>query len=280
MEQERCVDLHTHTTASDGSMTPAELIRHAYGKGLAAVAITDHDTVEGVEQALTEGKKLGVEVIAGAEIGVDFSPEMHLLGFFFSGNYKPILKTLEELRQRREQRNPKIIKKLNELGFDITLGEVNSKAAGGNAGRPHIARLMLDKGYVGSMAEAFDKYLADGRPAFFRKDKLSPEEGITEIVRCGGVPVLAHPIYLDRSCEQLDQLLGGLKTIGLKGIEAIYTENTDEQTVGLLRLADKHGLMVSGGSDFHGSYKPDVEIGSGRGSLRVPYSLLEKLKRA
>jgi predicted metal-dependent phosphoesterase TrpH len=197
------IDLHTHTTASDGSMTPAELVRHAFYKGLAAVAVTDHDTLNGVEEALEEGKRLGIEVIAGVEISVSFTPEMHLLGYFFHGYHSSILKTLEELQEKREQRNPRIVNKLNELGFDITMSEVNSLAAGGIVGRPHIARAMIDKGYVASIEEAFDKYLASGRPAYFKKDKLTPAEGISEITRAGGVPVLAHPIYLQLSASSL-----------------------------------------------------------------------------
>ena len=274
------IDLHTHTTASDGSMTPVELVRHAFEKCLAAIAVTDHDTISGVEQAIEEGKKLGIEVIPGVEISVSFDPEMHLLGYFLNGKYDSILKTLEELREKREQRNPRIVSKLNELGFDITLSEVNSLAAGGIVGRPHIARVLVDKGYVASIAEAFDKYLASGKPAYFKKEKLTPEEGISEITRAGGVPVLAHPIYLNMSTDQLDGLLEQLAGMGLKGIEAYYAENTAEQTEVLLQLAQKHKLLVTGGSDFHGRFKPDIEIGSGRGSLKVPYSLLERLKQA
>lgn len=301
--QERIIDLHTHTTASDGSMTPAELVRHACEKGLSAVAITDHDTISGVEAAVEEGGRLGIEVIPGVEISVDFSKwggsrgasspdsftmkypapssvEMHLLGYFFTGRYPSIMKTLEELRRKRERRNPKIVKKLNELGFDITLSEVNRLAAGGNAGRPHIARLMIEKGYVASLEEAFDKYLAAGKPAYFKKDKLTPAEGISEITNAGGVPVLAHPIYLFMSGEQLDILLEQLAAAGLKGIEAYYTDNTPEQTAEFLCLSKKHKLLPTGGSDFHGSFKPDIQIGRGRGSLKVPYHLLSALKRA
>jgi predicted metal-dependent phosphoesterase TrpH len=273
------IDLHTHSTASDGSMTPLELVRHASSKGLAAIAITDHDTVNGVAQAMEEGLKLGIEVIPGVEISVDFDPEMHLLGYFPNGHVYAILKTLEELREKREQRNPRIVNKLNELGLEITLSEVSKLALGGNVGRPHVARAMVNRGYVASIDEAFDKYLASGRPAYFKKDKLTPAEGIVEIVRAGGVPVLAHPIYLGMTGECLDQLLAELVGVGLMGIEAYYTENTPERTAELLQLAMKHKLLVTGGSDFHGGFKPDIEIGSGRGSLKIPYSLLSALKQ-
>ncbi len=273
------IDLHTHTTASDGSMTPADLIRHAFDKGLAAVAVTDHDTVSGIGQALEEGDRLGIEVIAGVEISVDFTTEMHLLGYFLNGHCEPILKTLEDLRERREERNPRIVNKLNELGFDITMEEVNGNAGGGNVGRPHIARVMIEKGYVNNIDEAFEKYLSSGRPAYFKKDKLLPQEGIAEITRSGGIPVLAHPFFIGLPYGQLDQLVKELAGYGLKGIEAYYSWHTEEQTSSLLRIARKHGLLVTGGSDFHGSFKPDIEIGTGTGSLKVPYSLLTGLKQ-
>ncbi len=272
------VDLHTHTTASDGRMTPAMLVRHAKSKGLRAIAITDHDTVDGVSEAVEEGKKLGVEVIPGLEISVDFNPEMHILGYFPKGDFSVMAEILAELRERRELRNPKIIGKLNEMGFRIGMDEVEAYTNGGLVGRPHIAQAMVDRGYAQSIQEAFDKYLAAGRPAYFKKDKLTPEQGIIEISAAGGIPVLAHPIYLYKSMEEMDSLLGHLADAGLKGIEALYSDNTEEQTAMSLELAARHKLAVTGGSDFHGEFRPDVEIGSGRGNLEIPYELLEKLK--
>ena len=274
------IDLHTHTTASDGSMTPAGLVSRAFERGLEAVAVTDHDTMGGVAAAVEEGKRLGIEVIPGVEISVDFQPEMHLLGYFFNNGYNSIYKSLKELRAKREQRNPKIIKKLNEMGFDITLSEAESLAPGGIVGRPHIARVMMDKGYVSGIGEAFEKYLASGRPAYFKKEKLTPEEGLSVIAEARGVPVLAHPIYLNMDSVQLDKLLEQMAGQGLKGVEAYYTYNTEEQTSELIRLAKKHNLLITGGSDFHGSFKPDIEIGSGKGALNVPYSLLAALRQA
>lgn len=274
----RIIDLHTHTRASDGSMSPRELVRYAKQRGLSAVAITDHDTVEGVGEALDEGRSIGLEVIAGLEISLDFEPEMHMLGYFFGDNYLNICSVLEELRKRREERNPKIIKKLNDMGFEITMEEVKSQAGQGVVGRPHIAKVMVEKGYVKSVRDAFDMYLGNGKPAYFKKDKLTPEEGIKEIIKAGGIPVLAHPIYLYKDFHELDELLLKLAAAGLKGIEAYYTDNSEADTHNLLRLAEKHSLLVTGGSDFHGSFKPDIEIGRGYGNLRVPYVLLEKLK--
>ncbi len=275
----RTIDLHTHSTASDGSFSPGELVRHAWENGLSAVALTDHDTVSGIEEALEMGKALGIEVIPGIEIGLEFKPEMHMLGYFFNNSYKKIGKVLDRLLNSREERNPRIIAKLNELGFNITMGDVRHNAGGSIIGRPHIAKALVDKGYVKDNNEAFEKYLASGKPAYFPKDKLTPAEGIGEILEAGGIPVLAHPIYLGMDYSRLDGLLADMKKAGLKGIEAYYTENRYEDTGNLLRFAIKHELIPTGGSDFHGSFKPDIEIGKGRGNLHVPYEVLESLKK-
>lgn len=274
----KLIDLHTHSTASDGSMTPRELVRYAAKKGLSAIAITDHDTVEGLSDAIDEAGKIGIEVIPGLEIGVDFMPEMHILGYFINGNYSSIEEILVRLIENRDQRNPKIIKKLNKMGFNITMEEVEEAANGLVVGRPHIAQVLMNKGYIKNVSEAFDKYLGSGKPAYYKKDRLTPEEGINEIIKAGGIPMLAHPIYLGLNLSQLDELLGTLVSIGLKGIEAYYTGNTKDDTGNLLRLAIKHNLLVTGGSDFHGSFKPDIDIGIGLGNLNIHYEVLEKLK--
>lgn len=275
---EKWIDLHTHSTASDGSMRPAELVRYARETGLAAIALTDHDSMGGVEEAIEEGKKIGVEVVAGVEIGVEFKPEMHMLGYFFGDSYENIREVLEELRQNREKRNPQMVEKLNEMGFAITMEEVREAAGGNVIGRPHIAKVLVDKGYAASVSEVFDKYLSAGRPAYFKKDRLTPGQGMQEILKAGGVPVLAHPLYLERDWDQLDELLAQLKQEGLKGLEVYYTDHPEEDVVQYRKLAEKHGLVMTGGSDFHGSFKPDIDLGKGRGNLKVPYELLEKLK--
>lgn len=276
----KLIDLHAHTTASDGSLTPAELVRHAKAAGLAAVAITDHDTVSGVADALCKGRECGITVLPGVEISVNFKPEMHILGYFHEHQYTAVSQSLEELRENREIRNPKIVKKLSELGFDISLEEAAAEAGGNIIGRPHIAKAMVKKGYVTSTEEAFEKYLASGRPAYVKKDKLTPEQGIELINSAGGIAVLAHPLFLGMEYSALDRLAGELKELGLGGIEAYYVEHTRRDTGVLLRLALRHGLLVTGGSDFHGSFKPGIELGTGRGSLAVPYELLEKLTAA
>ena len=275
---EKYIDLHTHTTASDGSMEPAELVRYAKYRGLAAVAITDHDTVDGLDEALAAGDEAGIEVIPGVEIGVDFDTEMHILGYFPCRTHSKIADTLRALRKNREERNPKIVNKLNEMGFRITMDEVKKEAQGNVVGRPHIAKVLVKKGFVNSIEEAFEKYLANGRPAYFKKDKLSPRQGIQEILQAGGIPVLAHPKHLHIDMAHLDTLLRELKMKGLKGIEAYYVDNTPIETGSFLRLAIKHDLIVTGGSDFHGRFKPNIEIGIGHGNLKVPYELLENLR--
>lgn len=277
---ERYIDLHTHSTASDGSMKPDELVRYAKVKNLAAIALTDHDTIDGLQDAIKEGQKIGIEVIPGVEISVDFEPEMHILGYFGGEAYKNIADTLAELRRSRDARNLKMLHKLNEMGFNITMEEVEQEAKGEIVARPHFARVLEKKGYVSSMREAFDKYLSSGKPAYFKKEKLTPVQGIQMIREVGGIPVLAHPIYLYKSPKELDELLGELAGSGLGGIEAVYVDNTEEDTGNLLRLAIKHKLLATGGSDFHGSFKNDIDIGVGRGNLKVPYELLEKLKAA
>lgn len=273
------IDLHTHSIASDGSMSPSELVTHAWENGLAALAVTDHDTVDGIAEALETGKRLGIEVLAGVEISVDFEPEMHLLGYFLKDNYHNIESVLEELRVKREERNPKMIEKLNELGFDITLEEVEREAKGRIVARPHIASVLYKKGYVSSIRDAFDRYISDGKPAFVKKDKLTPHEGITEIIKAGGIPVLAHPIFLGLTLEKLDGLVGRLVESGLMGIETYYVEHSQEDTGNLLRIAIKHDIIPTGGSDFHGTFKPDIKIGTGRGNLSVPYEVLERMKK-
>jgi len=201
-----------------------------------------------------------------------------LLGYFFGETYLILNLFLRGLREKREKRNPKIIENLNRMGFDITIDEVVAEAQGRVVARPHIASVMVKKGYVESVAEAFEKYLANGKPAYVKRETLTPEEGIKVIRDAGGIPVLAHPIYLGLTLEELDELVARLVAAGLKGIEAYYVDNTIFDTINLLKLAAKYDIVVTGGSDFHGRFKPDISIGKGRGNLKVPYEFLERLK--
>lgn len=271
------IDLHTHTTASDGSLEPAELVRLAHRQGLRVIAITDHDTVDGIDEALKEGDMLGLTVIPGVEISVDFDPEMHILGYFDRSSYNTINAELKTLRENRNVRNPRIISKLNEMGFDISLEEAAKEASGGVVGRPHIAAVMIKKGYVASVEEAFDKYLSSGKPAYFKKEKLTPQAGIALIAAAGGAAVLAHPVHLYMNYSRLDSLLAELKAFGLMGIEAYYADNSGRDTGMMLRLAIKHGLLTTGGSDFHGSFRDGISLGVGKGNLHIPYEIFDSL---
>lgn len=274
------IDLHVHTTASDGTMTPRELVFYAAAKGLKAVAVTDHDTVDGVAEALDAGKEAGIKVVPGVEIGVDYPGEMHILGYFIDYKNPRLVEGLEKLRLFRENRNPQMVEKLREIGFDITMEEINDAAGGNIIGRPHFASVLVRKGYVKDNKEAFELYLAAGKPAYVKKDRLTPKEGIELITGAGGIPVLAHPKYLrvDEGRE-LGHLINELKQYGLQGIEVYYSEHSIEETERFYRLAVANNLIITGGTDFHGTNKADIEIGIGRGNLAVSYDLMEQFKK-
>lgn len=276
------VDLHTHSTASDGTLTPSQLVTAACEQGLKAIALTDHDTVAGVAEALAKGEELGIEVIPGVEISVDHpGGELHLLGYFLDLTCPQLQETLAKLQAYREQRNPQMIAKLQAHNFDITMDEVTAVAGGTVIGRPHMAAVMVAKGYVSNTAEAFEKYLASGRPAYVKKQRLSPEEGINLVLAAKGIPVLAHPKYLpEQSVPELDALIAKLKNLGLRGLEVVYTTHDSAEQHTYRQLAKKYNLIVTGGTDFHGANKPDIKLGIGMGALRVPYAVVDKMKEA
>lgn len=274
------IDLHVHTTASDGTLTPQEVVAYAKKENIEAIAITDHDTVAGIGAAILASETLGVKVIPGVEISVDHAgQEMHILGYFLHVNSPDLQQSLNELQRYREERNPKIVKKLQELGMKITLSEVMAEAGGQIVGRPHFAALLVKKGFVRDKQEAFDKYLASGRPGYVKKEKLLPQEGIQLILSAGGIPVLAHPKYLkEQGYAQLENLLVKLKGFGLMGIEAYYPHHDALDTAAYLKMAQKHSLLVTGGTDFHGGNKPEIELGIGTGELNVPFALVRNME--
>lgn len=274
------VDLHTHSTASDGTLTPSQLVTAAKEQGLKAIALTDHDTITGLEEALAKGREVDLEVIPGVEISVDHAGgELHLLGYFLDLSCPQLHDTLARLQSYREERNPQMIAKLQAKGFDITMEEVKAMAGGKVVGRPHMAAVLVAKGYVVNMTEAFNKYLASGCPAYVEKQRLSPEEGINLVLQAKGIPVLAHPKYLpEKNLPDLEALVVRLKGLGLKGIEVHYTSHGRAEQEAYGQLADQYQLVVTGGTDFHGANKPDIQLGIGMGTLRVPYSIVEKMK--
>lgn len=274
------LDLHVHTTYSDGSLPPAAVLALAKKVDVAALAVTDHDTMDGVVEAIEAGHEYGIEVIPGIEISSRLQDqELHILGYFIDRHDAVLLGRLSAYRVTRHDRNPQIIARLNELGLALTYEEVRQLAGTESVGRPHIARILMDKGYVTSAKEAFDRYLADGAAAYVARSLPDPAEAIALIRGAGGVPVLAHPSWLDRG-NGITTLCQQLKEYGLAGLEVHYSTHRPEQTNQYLSVARQLDLLITGGSDFHGLTKPDIEVGIGRGQLKVPEKLLEPLKKA
>ncbi|HPQ47326.1 MAG TPA: PHP domain-containing protein [Clostridia bacterium] len=254
------IDLHTHTTASDGSLTPEELVIKAHTMGLKAVGITDHDTIGGVEQAIEAGRGLDIEVVAGVELGVDYKVKgTHILGYFSHGNYKGINSYFDWILERRHERNRRMIESLQKAGFDITLKEMYEKAAGGTPGRPHLAKCLIEKGYASDVNEAFEKILLR-KDIYVHREKTTPVSAIEEILKNHGVPVLAHPVYMDRVGlfeESIRELVG----MGLMGIEAFHSDHNEADSEKYLKAAREYNLVVTGGSDFHGANKDNAFLG-------------------
>jgi predicted metal-dependent phosphoesterase TrpH len=276
------VDLHLHTTASDGVMTPAEIVRYAKSKGLQAIAITDHDTIDGLQEGLSEGERIGFEVVPGVEISAEYSPgSMHLLGYFLDIHHSLLKGKLEYLQRARAERNPKIVENLNRLGVRITYDEVVKASGGGQVGRPHFAQVLLEKGYVRNIQEAFERFLKKGAPAYVDKVRFKPKEAISFIRQAGGVAVLAHPKTLGMNGSlAVEKVVLGLIEERLTGIEVFYPEHSPLE-VGLLKvLAERYGLLMTGGTDYHGIEKEALDIGVGRGEMKIPYSLVEAMKAA
>ncbi|MCX5889939.1 MAG: PHP domain-containing protein [Deltaproteobacteria bacterium] len=274
------IDLHTHSNASDGTFAPAEVVRLAKVGGLKAFALTDHDTVEGLAEAMAAGEKYGVEVIPGVEVSARFpGGSMHILGLGIEYGNGQLGERLAVLQKARAERNPQIIAKLNGLGVKITFEQVEKISGRGQMGRPHIARALMESGYVRSIQEAFDIFLRNDGKAYVPKFRFPPQEAIAMIRDVQGVPVLAHPFTLNLgSAFALKSTLTELEALGLAGIEAIYAEHTPEQEALYLRLARELGLLVTGGSDFHGDNKPELTLGKMRGQERLTYRLVTALK--
>lgn len=275
------IDLHLHTTHSDGSLSPTDVLRLAHKAGVTALAITDHDIVTGIPEAIAAGAELGIEIIPGVEISSRVgNSELHILGYCLQWQDQELNRRLAFLRESRHSRNPQIIERLRALGLDVTYEEVRALAGTDAVGRPHIARLLMDKHYVTSAKDAFDRYLAEGRPAYVARELPSPADAIAWIRAAGGVAVLAHPTWAKVSGESLNALLIALKADGLGGIEVHYSSHTKRQTREYHDLAKRLDLLITGGSDFHGITKPDIEVGTGKGGLTVSEKLLDPLKKA
>ncbi|HSZ55063.1 MAG TPA: PHP domain-containing protein [Tepidisphaeraceae bacterium] len=276
---ERFVDLHCHSTASDGTFAPSKVVALAVASGLSALALTDHDTIGGVSEAAESARKAGIDFLPGIEISCDVPrpATMHLLGYGVDPQ-SPILHDLtRRLVQARDDRNPRIIQKLNELGVAITMPEVETEAGGEVVGRPHIAAVLLRKGYVTSIKQAFDKYLGQGAAAYFDKERLTPRQAIGLVNESGGIAVLAHPVQLRTENDaQLERIFKDLKDVGLDGLEVIHSDHDAALVQKYTKLADRFGLLKTGGSDFHGTNKKDIRLGVANGR-RIPREFFDAL---
>ena len=268
-------DLHLHSNKSDGILSPEEVVLQAARLGLAAISLTDHDTVEGISEALDAGTKYGVQVVPGIELNTSAdNGELHILGYYIRHTDKKLLNNLKGIKEARVRRIQAIVQKLNSLGFEITFEQVLKKAGKADSmGRPHIARLLLEKGYVSTIREAFEKYIGHGGPAYVERHKLMPGDVIALIKDCGGVPVLAHPgilsssLYIDLCIRE-----------GIQGIEVYHSRHTEEQAAVFREIARRHDLIVTGGSDCHGEFKFDGKMLMGR--YTVDAGAVDRLKEA
>ena len=282
------VDLHVHSSVSDGLLTPRELVRHAKEVGLKAMALTDHDTVAGVAEALEAGREFGVEVIPGVEISAEFEKgTCHILGYFIDPAHRRLRKVLSDARDGRDKRNVRILELLNGLGLRLTMDEMAARVQDGVLTRAHFATALLEKGYVKTWDEAFDKYLGAGKPAHVPRIKVLPEEAIEVIHEAGGLAVLAHPRQLNRSPRETEAWIEQFAATGLDGVETQTPDHTANYARRYRAAAKRLGLVETGGTDWHGYRLPaeneknrhaNIHLGLGRGSMAVHYSLVEAMK--
>ena len=273
------IDLHTHSTASDGTDPPATVVALAGEAGVSALALTDHDTLEGLPEAIAAGEAASVRVVPGCELSLEVEQgTLHLLVLFLEGDDGPLQSRLGALRAGRDDRNLRIVDALVAEGLDVSIDEVLDVAGGGSVGRPHVAAVLMEKGYVTSIQDAFDRWLAKGRPGYVERDRLHPDEAIELAHASGAVAVAAHPFSVVDDADALDRFIAELAALGLDGIEVEYGRYDADQRTELARVAARHGLAPSGGSDYHGAYKPGLAVGTGLGDLNVPDAWLDDLE--
>lgn len=282
----RPVDLHVHSTRSDGTYTPTELVDYAIEKGLAAFALTDHDSVDGLDEALSYADSLRKsnpdvpEIIPGIEFSTEYEgKDIHIVGLYIDYHSELFRKHIDNFVKSRDRRNEKMCALLQDgAHMDITYEGLQKAFPGSVITRAHYAKYMLEHGYIKSLKEAFERYVGDNCPYYVPREKVTPAQAIELILAVGGIPILAHPTLYHMGKERLDKLVAELKAAGLLALEGIYSTYNKAEEHEMCSLAQKHGLAVSGGSDFHGSNKPGLDLGTGYGSLYVPYEILTKLR--
>jgi len=279
-----CIDLHIHTTASDGTLSPKETLKAAEKLKLKAISITDHDTLEGCREAVKAGIPKAVKFVTGVEISAEFPKALqnksglHILGYNIRLDDEKFEKELTLLQKAREDRNIKMIELLNRLGIRIDLQDVNTESKTGLCGRPHFAAAIVKKGYAKSLNESFDRYIGIKGKAYIPKYRISCEKAIQIIKNAGGIPVLAHPVFLNLSSEKLNNFVSYLKSVGLEGIEVFYPEYKYSDMVYYIKLAEEFGLKKTGGTDYHGKNKPSINMGTGKKKeFCIPYKIYQEL---
>lgn len=272
------IDLHVHSDKSDGSYSPSDLVSYAIKQGVSAFALTDHDTVDGIDEAIEASKGTSVTVIPGIELSTAYEgKDIHIVGLFIDKEQPAFRERIGRFANARINRNLEMCEKLTECGMPITYDELTTAFPDAVITRAHYARLMMQKGYVKSLKEAFERYIGDYGPCFIPRKKITPEEGVRFILSANGLPVLAHPMQYGMGDARLQQLIDSLKEAGLVAMEAIYCTHTPSEEAKLCKLTKENGLLISGGSDFHGKAKPGLELGTGYGKLHVPQEVLDNL---
>lgn len=273
------IDLHLHSTHSDGTMTPSQLVKQAADIGLCAISITDHDTVSATDEAIREGEIYSVEVISGLEISSKYKGlDLHLLGYNFDWRNTELLKNLDRLQSARKERNKKIILKLQEIGINISEQDLKAESGAGVAGRPHFARLLIKSGVVKNNEQAFSHYLKAGRCAYVPRFVLDIHDAIEILHGAGGIAVLAHPIQLSCSLGELSMIIKELKELGMDGLETYYPTQKGKTGKKIRELAEKYQLLETGGSDYHGDIRHGTSMAGATRKFQVPAELLTKLK--
>lgn len=273
------VDLHVHSNKSDGSFSPTELVNYACEKGLSAFALTDHDTIAGIEEAMTAAHGKPIEVIPGIEFSTEYEGrDVHIIGLDIPYQGEAFIRHLEAFQDSRMTRNHRMCKKLQEYGVEITFDDLQAEYPDSVITRAHYAKYMLKKGFVKSINEAFERYIGDRAPCFIPREKVTPTQATALILKAGGIPILAHPVLYHLGKERLESLVSHLKEAGLVGIEAIYSTYSPHDERQMRALAEKFDLRISGGSDFHGTTKPGLDLATGYGKLFIPEEVLTNLR--